>query len=167
MNNFKKLLVAIVFSSAAFGAAAASYDLGSLKSGSNLFGLYTVGPGTFSDQIRFHLTDASDAWVSANSFVTNFGNPSNPYYDIFNMNVSLHDSFGSAWTYDNVYEFNVNNLSAGDYWLEVNGYGAGSAGGVYGGAVLITPSVPEPSELMTFLAGLGVLGMIAYRRRKQ
>ena len=59
----------------------------------------------------------------------------------------------------------ANALSAGNYYLQVSGKVA-SVGGSYGGNLsLITTPVPEPGSYAMFLAGLGLMGVIARRRK--
>ena len=53
---------------------------------------------------------------------------------------------------------------AGAYYLNVTGISNGTMGGIYNGAISVSP-VPEPATVLTLLAGLGVVGFIAMRRR--
>lgn len=54
-------------------------------------------------------------------------------------------------------------LAAGAYTLTVGG--DAGAGASYGGNVVLTP-VPEPETYAMMLAGLGVVGLVAARRRR-
>jgi len=56
-------------------------------------------------------------------------------------------------------------LAAGNYYLQVEGSVIGKAGGKYSGDIAVSP-VPEPETYAMMLAGLGLLGFSA-RRRKQ
>ncbi len=56
-------------------------------------------------------------------------------------------------------------LAAGSYYLQVDGSVLGSAGGKYSADIALAP-VPEPETYAMMLAGLGLLGFTA-RRRKQ
>jgi hypothetical protein len=64
-----------------------------------------------------------------------------------------------------VWSVSSNNLSAGDYYLLVSGNMVSNTAASFGGAVMLAP-VPEPETYGMMLAGLGVLGFLA-RRRKQ
>ncbi|MBA5687597.1 FxDxF family PEP-CTERM protein [Rugamonas apoptosis] len=57
-------------------------------------------------------------------------------------------------------------LAAGNYTLEVDGYVASANGGSYSGNIAVAAAVPEPETYGMLLAGLGLLGVLA-RRRKQ
>jgi hypothetical protein len=60
--------------------------------------------------------------------------------------------------------FSFSGLTAGTYALTFLGVGTGGYGGYY--TVTTTP-VPEPETYAMLLAGLGALGLMASRRRKQ
>ena len=64
-----------------------------------------------------------------------------------------------------VWSVSSSNLSAGDYYLLVSGNMVSNTAASFGGAVMLAP-VPEPETYGMMLAGLGVLGFLA-RRRKQ
>ena len=56
-------------------------------------------------------------------------------------------------------------LSPGAYTLRISGT-AGAGGASYGGNVVLTP-IPEPETYALMLAGLGVVGFMAARRRSR
>lgn len=64
-----------------------------------------------------------------------------------------------------VWSVSSSNLSAGDYYLLVSGNMVSNTAASFGGAVMLAP-VPEPETYGMMIAGLGVLGFLA-RRRKQ
>ncbi|WP_317205306.1 FxDxF family PEP-CTERM protein [Janthinobacterium sp.] len=54
-------------------------------------------------------------------------------------------------------------LSAGSYFLKVEGNVIGNGGGTYGGDLTVS-AVPEPETYAMLLAGLGLLGFAARRK---
>ncbi|MFC5547488.1 FxDxF family PEP-CTERM protein [Massilia aerilata] len=72
---------------------------------------------------------------------------------------SLHSGEMDVWT------LSSDNLTAGDYYVLVSGNLVSDTSASFGGAVMLAP-VPEPETYGMMLAGLGVLGFLA-RRRKQ
>lgn len=64
-----------------------------------------------------------------------------------------------------VWTLSSDNLNAGDYYVLVSGNLVSDTAASFGGAVMMAP-VPEPETYGMMLAGLGVLGFLA-RRRKQ
>ncbi|MDN3543434.1 FxDxF family PEP-CTERM protein [Kinneretia asaccharophila] len=61
-------------------------------------------------------------------------------------------------------------LPAGTYQLKVTGTGITGASASYGGNIVATPittPIPEPETYAMLLAGLGVVGFVARRRKQQ
>jgi hypothetical protein len=63
-----------------------------------------------------------------------------------------------------VWTLTSNSLAAGDYYVQVNGSLVSNTSAAFGGAVMLAP-VPEPETYGMMLAGLGVLGFLARRRK--
>ena len=57
-----------------------------------------------------------------------------------------------------------NSLAAGDYYVQVRGNMVSNTSAAFGGAVMLAP-VPEPETYGMMLGGLGILGLLARRRR--
>lgn len=62
-------------------------------------------------------------------------------------------------------EFLFSNLAEGSYTLKVTGHATGTLGGSYHGELLAAAAVPEPEVLAMALAGVGVVGALARRRK--
>ena len=56
-------------------------------------------------------------------------------------------------------------LGAGDYILEIRGDVVGTAGGSYSGVLNVSP-VPEAGETAMLLLGVGLIGFVAARRKR-
>ena len=80
---------------------------------------------------------------------------------VFNGVTLVPDATGP--TYDNFTLFD-GLLTAGTYSFTING--VSKAGGVYTGAIAVTPAVPEAGSMAMALAGLGMVGLVAARRRR-
>jgi hypothetical protein len=174
------MVVALLWSSQVpLLAQAGNYDLGSLlvtSSGPLSATTFSqvAGP-TFADSFSFSLNARAATYDSAaNSF--NFIS-FNGIFGITDINTQLYNaskvaigneaSFshtvpGSPWVLIGS-SMGLTNLAAGSYTLMVNGTSSGAGG--YQTSINVTP-VPEPGTYAMMLAGLGLMGFIA-RRRKQ
>lgn len=162
MKSIKKLLVAGLLMCGAASAQATDYALGTLVTGENLISPKTVAVGSFLDNISFTLSGLSNDSFGVGAL--NFSVASTDFYNIVGLNLSLFDSSNASVASGT--NFTVNALSAGNYTLQVTGNATGIYGGVYAGGVTVTP-VPEPDASTAMLAGLLMLGFMAFRRRDQ
>jgi hypothetical protein len=103
------------------------------------------------------------------------GSGSLPVYDISHAAITLGDTDGTVYGTDHTFDSSgALYLSAilppsalgapGFYPFVVTGTTAGTAGGIYAGALSAVP-VPEPRMWMTLLAGLGLVGLMVERTK--
>ena len=171
------MLAAVVLATASFSAAPAfADDISSPARGLSMvgtsayfgdsFGINNVGD-TFMDQFTFNIlgdNHSLDAIVSSISRTADTG------LDITGM--SLYSSTGNLLTSGNmgstgaqdIWTLSVDSLAIGSYYLQVSGTMMSNTAGSFGGSVMLNP-VPEPETYGMMLAGLGVVGMLARRRK--
>jgi len=123
---------------------------------------------SFEDSFTFSLTDAT-TFLDATAVSNNLGRAFRitdglvQLYEVAPGPDTLIGSFSfDGTTGDTSHSFG--GLSSGDYYYLVTGNTVGRAGGWYSLTSAIAP-VPEPHVMSLMLAGLGVLGMVALRRR--
>ena len=117
--------------------------------------------GIFQDVYSFTLADPGA--LSGNAVAINFGG-----YNILGLTVTLQDaSFAVVGSDASPADgFTFSGLAAGSYALNVLGYATGASGGFYaGGFIAETAPVPEPETYALMLAGLGLVGFVASRRK--
>ena len=137
----------------------------------------TVG-STFSDVFAFNIGAPFDAAASVTSSYLNTPQTKDLLitglslyrYDLATLNVVgtaiagiSETGFGAHPT--DSWSLSGYGLAGGNYALKVNGQVLGTGGGAFGGDLTVSP-VPEPQAWGMMLAGVGVLGALA-RRRKQ
>jgi len=193
----KSLIAGIVFATATFGSSAVMAQTGGgttatigttpqvldLTDGSGFFG-DTLAMGnngaTFADHFTFSVTGTMpmnfDAIVSSISRTADTGLDFSALSlyrvgggtgtggtgadTLITSGTSLQTGSMDVWT------LSSDNLQAGDYYLLVSGNLVSDTAGSFGGAVMLAP-VPEPETYGMMLAGLGVLGFLARRRKQQ
>ena len=136
----------------------------------------TVG-STFSDVFTFNIGSPFDAAASVTSSFLN--TPQTKDLLITGFSLYRYDpgtmavlgtaiaginetGFGSHPT--DSWSLSAYGLSSGYYALKVDGRVLGTGGGAFGGDLTVSP-VPEPATYGMLLAGLGLLGVAATRRR--
>lgn len=171
------MLAALVLATASFGASPAfAADISSPPQGLSLvgtsayfgdsFGINNDGD-TFMDQFTFNVfgqNHSLDAIVSSISRTASTG------LDITSL--ALYSSGGSLLTTgtmassgaQDIWTLSVESLAVGSYYLQVSGTMMSNTSGSFGGSVMLNP-VPEPETYGMMLAGLGVVGMLARRRK--
>jgi len=189
----KKTLIAAVVLASAFGSSAitaqAATTVGNtpqvldLTDGSGFFG-DTLAAGnngaSFSDRFTFTVTGTTgwnlDAIISSISRTADTGlNVTDlSLYNAAAGNTGTGTGAGSGWVASgtslqtgniDVWTISANNLMAGNYYLQVSGNVVSDQAASFGGAVSLAAPVPEPETYGMMLAGLGVVGLMARRRK--
>lgn len=146
------------------GAQAATYNLGSINTSGSSVVVDLPASGSFSDLFNFTLGSGSGSEIAGTSFffgtslaeapLINFQLDGGPLkiapteVDLDNGNV------GFGYTF--------NGLTLGAHTLTISGDDASNLGTNYS---LTIAAVPEPNEYAMLLAGLGLMTMVARRRR--
>ena len=189
--KLKSLALAAMLASAAFVAQSASADtinrtheltLISDEAGGfnghfgDAFAATTMG-SNFSDLFTFNVASSFDSSASVTSsylnsalvkdlLITGF---SLYHYDTMTSSVTgtaiagVNETGGGAHPTDN-WSLTAFGLTSGTYAIKVDGTVVGNGGGAFGGDVTIA-AVPEPETYGMLLAGLGLVGFMARRRK--
>lgn len=179
MKSSKSLIAAIVLATASLGAGVAkaqvivtpnqALDLvGTSAFFGDAFDVNLRG-NTFSENFTFSVTGIPanlDAIVSSISRTAATG------LDITGLGLfsstGRQIALGSSQSTGaiDIWTVTSDNLALGSYYLQVSGSLVSNTSGAFGGAMMLAP-VPEPGAYGMMLAGLGVIGYIGLRRRKQ
>ncbi len=121
---------------------------------------------TFSDKYAFTTTALGTLTGDLSSFSGNAKNGLDiTGFGLYNAGglllagTSLSTGALDQWTFSSA------NLAAGEYYVQVTGSVLSNAAGKYYANLALAP-VPEPETYGMLLGGLGVLGLMARRRRK-
>lgn len=165
--NFRMALIAVaVASSLSFTAHATTTDWGVHDPLEVAAAITPIG--TFEDNYLFNLPTAYSLFSTAvsNNLTNALG--------IQGGMVSLYKEAGAVDTALGSFAFDGTTgstsfahgaLAAGDYYYLVSGTGTGSIGGFYTLSSSTVTAVPEPHAYTLMLAGLGVIGFLARRRK--
>lgn len=176
-----KLFVALASMLALSSVASAStvYNVGQLTSTPTATAI-TLAPGAFDDYIAFSI---ASPYVEAAGGVMNIpmtislpNLPTLTLFDVSNLAASLYSGtctafscspasfIGNATMTSPDHGVMSGILMPGSYFLEVTGKATGLNGGMLTFTGYAAP-VPEPESYAMFLAGLGLMGAIARRRK--
>lgn len=156
--QFIKHLAAAAALTVAGSAMAATYDVGYLTIGApSSLQEVVLGSGSFSDVINFDIADDAAGQINASTFVL----APFVYNTISNLTLSVYDGATLLTAINGVYT-----LAAGtDYSFHVSGIATNN--GAYSvNYHLAAAPVPEAGSVALTLAGLGVVGLMAARRRR-
>jgi len=174
----KKLAVLVALLASATSSMAVDYNWGPHDPSENNSPNVT---GSFSDLYTFSVTGQSviaGVAVSNNVVITPFPNFNITVFNINNGLFSLWQDngvvgigggdlkIGGDWVFNGTSGSTSNTvaLNAGNFYYLVTGSATGTAGGLYTIASALQP-IPEPETYALMLAGLGVIGFVASRRR--
>lgn len=156
--NVLTLAVGLTF--AAFNVNAATQDAGTLTE-LPVITSFIQSPGAIADVLTFTLDTPSETfgdsklWFSAGNKYT-----VDPGLTLELFKVGSASSLG-IFGFES--EFSVA-LGGGDYYFNITGVTTGTKGGAYSVALYAEP-VPEPETYAMMLAGLGLMGFVARRRK--
>jgi hypothetical protein len=174
-HMLKSVAAAALLIGASLSAQAAvsstTTNLGTLAVGSaTTFSGGAIVGNSFLDTFNFTLPDNGGTSFTATNYAPGY---LSSYVSALITEISLY-STSSATALTSVTNSGINQLTltyspslAGNYYLKVAGVTGGLLGGGYNGAIsvaAVTP-VPEPETYAMLLAGLGVMGFIARRRK--
>ncbi len=175
MKKSKAILSAIALASAAFvsqGAAAAT--VGDtvqeivLFDNTAFFGnLFTGGNAgaSFTDQFNFSTTMMGDLTADIFSLAGNARNGLDiSGFSLYSLTGELMAGSMLSTGATDQWSLSYTGLAAGDYSIRVSGSVVSNAAGKYYANIALAP-VPEPETYAMMLAGLGLLGFTARRRR--
>ena len=160
-------------------ASAANIDLGSQLPPSQLSigNTFASAVGVFHDDFLFSIPVASTDSITSTISLGNMFGISNLQTSLYSgTTIPLSMPNGTMLASSNLLSFSGTNwtassaiinpitLGAGSYILHVMGNVTGTAGGSYAGVLNIS-AVPEADEWALMLAGFGLIGFIATRRK--
>ena len=177
MKNLKTLIAAAAFAAVSFGPSVASAaDVSHAPTMITMDGLFTgdFGSGfgtkhagdTFLDKFTFDVTGSP---LEFSASLTSTANKVNGGLNIssFSLFTSTGTLIGTGTgTVGQVDRFSVSNdvLGVGSYYLQVGGNVLSTSGARFDGNISLSP-VPEPETYAMMLAGLGLVGFAARRRK--
>ncbi|GJI91838.1 MULTISPECIES: FxDxF family PEP-CTERM protein [Duganella] len=173
MKKYTSILMAVVLAAASAFAGAADFQRTStitLVDGTSDFGpasAFSAGnlDKTFSDVFNFSIPSLSsaDSNVSSVSIGDNAGIDFSRF-DLYKVGSPIAAATGSLDVDSGLWILSGTNLAAGNYFFKVEGT-IKSADAISYSGNLVVSAVPEADAYAMLLAGLGLVGVIARRRK--
>lgn len=177
MKHMKSLIAAAVLATASLGSTAAfaadisnnPQALAVLDNTANFGSSFLLNNqnNTFADKFRFSITRVEHDFDAIVSSITRNASTGLDItgLSLFSNNGTLittgtQESIGPV----DIWSLRADSLGLGNYYLQVSGKMVSGTGGSFGGTVMLAP-VPEPETYGMMLAGLGVVGFLARRRK--
>lgn len=176
MKHLKSLIAAAAFAAAAFGPSVASAADVSKPTApvtqfgnSGLFfdGFVNPAGSTFTEKFTFSITGApsfvdADVSSTAHDAMSGLGLTG---FSLYTSGGSLVATTNEAkWGKNDYFTLASGVLATGSYYLQVTGSVLSNNGSTFTGNLALTP-VPEPETYAMMLAGLGLVGFAARRRK--
>lgn len=154
------------------GTESNPYNMGVIGTSPSILAVTLNGtPGSsFSEYVNFTIPALSTTTNSVNTYALNLGGfnllgIAGLTIDVWNNAHLNGGTLHSTFSGKNATSF-IGNLEAGQYYLDISGYlGDSASSGQYSVALQTLP-VQEPENYAMLLAGLGLVGLSARRRKK-
>ncbi|SDH36489.1 MULTISPECIES: FxDxF family PEP-CTERM protein [unclassified Duganella] len=173
MKKITSILIGLVLAAASAFASAADFERTehlSLVDGSSGFGSATEFAAgskgkTFSDLFFFDIPALSNAGsnISAISLDDSTGIDFT-LFNLYQVGSTVAAATGGLDADSGLWILSGSNLSSGSYYLKIEGQVSSTDVTIYSGNLLVS-AVPEAETYAMLLAGLGLVGLVARRRK--
>lgn len=182
-SSLKRAVAVAILAGASVGANATEKDLGDVAIDvPTSFNGSILAPGAFNDVFSFALPPSSPSAPFSgytvqnfplttpggdtfNTLLTSLSLVSNPDGVLFNQDDTVLQTVANSAGSDSI-SLAWGQPLQGDAYLSIAGVANGTIGGLYNGAISVSP-VPEPETFAMLLAGLGLMGAVVRRRSSQ
>ncbi len=183
--SIRKIALAVALTGSAIAANAAMTDLGTLGAGAKAFSGKVLGgpaPLSFGDFFTFELPASASSAYSVVNFPVSELNLDLAFNSLALFSMGADGAIGGTGANQDILRASANGIvgtgsqslsvnlgptaSAQKMYLHVSGFTTGSAGGLYSGAISVSP-VPEPEVWAMMLVGAGLVGFRLRNRSKK